>query len=759
MKNNYEKNILLLIGISMLTMSLIFFEVLLTRLFSTILMYHFAFLITSIAILGLGVGGMVAYKKEKIRVFIAKYTLVLPLSYLIIILGIYIFPFLNNLIIYGILAMLPFIIGGTIISSVFKEKSSISNRIYFADLTGSALGSLGILFLLNRWGFMYSLLVIVLFGCIGSLLLTVSLWEKKKIIAPLLLLLFIVIILFQGIWIESLEASFLAYYTSPNTVISYLQNTKGVRSIDFIGWNAMARTDVIETLDARERIIITDGGASAPMMKFNGNLEEIEYLKEEIGFIPFSFGKKEKNLIIGSGGGRDVLFALLGEAINIDAVEINPLTIKAVEKHKDFSGDLYNTQDVNLFVEDGRSFVERTEEKYDNIYLSMVMANAVEHSTLALSEGYVFTVEAFEKYMDLLTEDGKLSFVMHSRADVFRGLNTAIQVLLNRGVEKNNILDYFVIINGTSLEDTHSSSDAMLHMPLLMIKKSPFTEIEYDKIQSIVNQQERGAIHINSSTVLSKYLDFSKGKIDYAALVDDATLNLKPVTDENPFFYNFFKGISSTLTVLLLFSGFMLIKIFRTIKEEEIKRSSMYFALLGIAFMLVEIPLIQKMVLFLGNPTIAFSYILFVLLVSGGLGSLLSSHKIWQRYTGTKYLPLLLIGFFLFSQNMAMRTAISIFMDVGMHLKLIIIAMIISPLGFFMGMPFPAGIRKLQEKGKVDEIPLVWGINGAASVLGATLALIASIKWGFYVSETIAGIIYIILFLGEFFRKSKLEII
>ncbi|ABW18605.1 spermine synthase [Alkaliphilus oremlandii] len=749
-----RRDILLLIGISMITMSVISFEMLLTRLFSTILAYHFAFLVTSLAILGSGIGGMIAYKKENISSIFTNYSIILPFSYLFIILMIYLRPFLDNLTYYSVLATMPFLIAGMIISTIFKKNAHISNRIYFADLIGSALGSLAILLLLNHKGFIYSLFGIAFVGALGSLALVDSRKKQRKFVLALPIIL-LGIILYQGTVMKQIETNFLAYDTSPYTLMGALRDSKQpVKSTDFIGWNAMARTDVIETQDPNEKIIISDGGASAPMIKFSGDLDEIEYLKDEVGFIPFAFGNNESSLIIGSGGGRDIVFALLGGVDKIDAVEINPLTIKAADKYKDFNGGIYDMPGVELFIEDGRSFIEKTTEKYDNIYLSLVMSNAVEHSALAMSEGYVFTQEALEKYLDLLTDNGKLSFVMHSSTDLFRGLNTAIQGLINRGVDKDKVLDYFAIINSMSLEDSQKRGTS-IHKPVLIVKKSPFTEAEYQELWKVINEQERQTIHVKPSTILKDYVDFSEGKLDFNELINGTPLNLKPITDQNPFFYNFTPGGSNTLKVLIFVSLLALLGIFKTTKKVETKRSSLYFTLLGIAFMLVEIPLIQKIVLFVGNPTQAFSYVLFILLVSSGLGSLFNKLTIWNKYSKNKYLPLLFSGLLLFGQSMAIRSVIPMFMGANIGTKLILMILIISPLGFFMGMPFARGIWLLGEYERENDIPLMWGVNGIASVLGSTLALMLSMEWGFYTSEILAGAIYIILFVVEFIKREE----
>jgi len=196
--------------------------------------YHFAFLITSLAILDSGIGGMIAFKKENISSIVTDYNIILPLSYLFIILTIYLLPFLDNLIYYSILATIPFLITGIIISTKFKKNSHISNRIYFADLSGSAIGRIVILLFLNEKKFIYSLFVIALVGSIGSFLL-VDLSIKLRNIIQILSIILIGIILYQGSVIEQIETNFLSYYTSPNTVRGSLKDTKrSVNSVDFI---------------------------------------------------------------------------------------------------------------------------------------------------------------------------------------------------------------------------------------------------------------------------------------------------------------------------------------------------------------------------------------------------------------------------------------------------------------------------------------------------------------------------------------------
>ncbi|PRR69762.1 class I SAM-dependent methyltransferase [Clostridium thermopalmarium] len=733
------------------TMSLFIYETLLTRLFSVILSYNLVFIVVSFGILGGGLGGILAYKilnkKKGAEKILVVSTVLLPISFLASISIMYFFPFTPTFLAYIPAAIFPFILGGIITSIMFKEKPKSSGKLYLMDLLGSAIGSLLVLKLMNSFGFVKSVIAVIIFAVISAI--AISMFYKKRLylIFGSGLLLIMGFLLVNNSLLDGIGNKFYAYYTSPATVIESLKSSNEKAEISFSKWDVISRTDVIDIKDKDEKIIVTDGGASAPIVKFNGDLESVQHLKSEVNSIAFSFGKNEKSLVIGSGGGKDVLFALLGGSKRVDAVEINPSTIEAVEKFKEFSGDVYNYPGVNLYNQDGRYFIENSKDKYDNIYLSMVMTNSIENTMYSLAEYYIFTQEALNQYFDHLSEDGKLTFMLHDTKDLMKVVNTGIKVLMDRGVQEKDVTKYFVIINGITKSEgaAHGSQVAM---PLVIFKNESFSQEEINSVVSAANMQNRDMIHYTGYEI-EPYRSLATGKMNYKQLIDNIGFNSKPISDNSPFFYNNSKFVPSEMLYIIA----MILVIFSSIKKKYItkseeKKASIYFATLGIGFMLVEIPMVQKMVLYFGSSSIAFSFVLFSLLVSSGIGSFISGTDIVRKLTSKLPLYILAAGIMIIINQLNLSYILNITRNWKMIYRFIVVFLSLFPMGFFMGMPFPSGIRRVGGIGNEESIvPLMYGINGIFSVLGSILAIVISMKFGFNVTIYTGAAIYILLFI------------
>ncbi|MGD9678839.1 MAG: hypothetical protein AB7V16_10915 [Vulcanibacillus sp.] len=431
--------------------------------------------------------------------------------------------------------------------------------------------------------------------------------------------------------IEDIENKFYAYFTNPGKLVGSYKETAGNTEIIFSNWDALSRTDVIKVEGRDELLIATDGGAAAPIIKFNEDLKSVEHLRFDANYIPFAFGENDSSLVIGSGGGNDVLYALLGGNKNIDAVEINPSTIEAVNKFKEFSGDIYNYPGVNLYVQDGRYFIENNREKYDNIYLSKVMTNSIENTMYSLAEYYIYTEEAVNQYFDHLTDNGKLTFVAHNTFDLTKVINTGIKVLLDKGIKEEDVNSYFIIINGA--RRGQNSAHGSISMPVVIFKNTPFSSSELNSIVTMSESQYRDIIQMPGYEI-EPYKSLREGKINFEQLISGFGHNANPITDNKPFFYNYTKLIPLEmfliLTVILVFTVYIKKKYIISLEN---KKASLYFGALGVAYMLVEIPLIQKTVLYFGSSTIAFSFIIFSLLLSSGIGSLVSGSKMIEKST------------------------------------------------------------------------------------------------------------------------------
>jgi arsenate reductase-like glutaredoxin family protein len=473
----------------------------------------------------------------------------------------------------------------------------------------------------------------------------------------------------------------------------------------------------------------------------------VEQMKSDVNYIPFSFGKNEKSLVIGSGGGKDVLFALLGGSKKIDAVEINPSTIEAVDSFKEFRGDIYNYPGVNLYNQDGRYFIENNKEKYDNIYLSMVMTNSVESTMYSLAEYYIFTEEALNQYFNHLSEDGKLTFMVHDSKDLIKVVNTGIKVLIDKGIKEKDVTSYFTIINGTTKAESAVHGNGIA-MPVVIFKNIPFSEDEINSILNAANIQTRDMIHYPGNEI-EPYKSLKTGRMNYEQIIDNISFNSKPITDNSPFFYNNSKFIPLEMIFILV----LILSVWLTIRKKfltkhEYRKASVYFEALGVAYMLIEIPLIQKMVLYFGSSSMAFSFIIFGLLISSGFGSLISGTKIIEKVTAKSPYYILAAGIMIVVSQLGLSSILNLTRDWQTTYKFLIVFISLFPMGFLMGIAFPSGIKKL---GKLKEeesiVPLMVGVNGIFSVLGSTLAVVISMKFGFNITIYVGAAIYIMLFI------------
>jgi hypothetical protein len=658
----------------------------------------------------------------------------------------YFLPFSPTFLLYIPAALFPFIFGGIITSIIFREKSNNSGKLYFMDLVGSAIGSLLIIKLMNSFGFLKSIIAVIILAAISAITISVLYKKRLYLILSSSLLLIMSFLLINNTLLDTIGKKFYAYYTSPVTLIESLKNSNEKAEIPFSKWDAISRTDVIDIKDKDEKSIVTDGGAAAPIVKFNGNLESVQYLKSEVNSITFSFGKNKKTLVIGSGGGKDVLFALLGGSKRVDAVEINPSTIEAVNKFKEFSGDIYNYPGVNLYNQDGRYFIENSKDKYDNIYLSMVMTNSVENNMYSLAEYYIFTQEALNEYFNHLSEDGKLTFMLHETKDLMKVVNTGIKVLMDRGVQVEDVTKYFVIINGVTKAES-GVHGRQLAMPLVIFKNEPFYQDEINSVVNAAKIQDREMIHYTGYEI-EPYKSLTSGSMSYKQLIDSINFNAKSISDNSPFFYNNSKFIPNEMLYIIVMILVVLLAIKKKyINKSEEKKASIYFAALGMAFMLVEIPMVQKMVLYFGSSSIAFSFVLFSLLVSSGIGSFISGSSKIKSMTAKSPYYILAAGIVIIASELGLSNVLNLTRDWGMTYRFLVVFFSLLPMGFLMGMAFPSGIRKI---GNVENeksiVPLMYGINGIFSVLGSTLAIVISMKFGFNITIYSGAAIYILLF-------------
>ncbi len=758
---------LLLVAVFIVSLSVLMFEITLTRVFSVTLSYHFVFLIVSLAVLGLGLGAGFIHKiKSRIageeKIFKVLFFLSLFLS-LSLILPIMLLKVLSSrtLLIYSLTSIVPFFLAGMLLSLVFAIFTRQSNKIYFADLLGAAAGALMIIIFLQLWGGINTALLVAGIASLSTLFLAFV--SKRKILmgSTLICSFFLFSLFYLNLSSHYIDINFSLLPSPGKTLFTSLNDPNRETRIVYTDWNAFARTDVTEGKNPYVKWIFIDGGAGAEMFKFDGDLDKVSYLMGETGFFPFFQGKKDKILIIGPGGGKDVLLALLGGVKEITAVEINPGSVKAVQEFSSFNGNIYDLSNVKVFVGDGRSFVRRSSERYDIIYLSLVFTQKASMVGYSLSENYVFTKEAFADYLDHLEEDGRVVMLLHDSSDLIKAFVTAISVLQDRGISREQALQQMLIIDG----NIEMQNAGLAHYPLLILRESPFSRKEASDIFRTTLIMNKRPLFIPYVYEQEPY-SLIGPSISLEEFISSAPINLKPALDDSPFFYNFDKGVPPLLGILLsislLLAGIFLISYYRKRKGRKLKDSHsvpgpfhflLYFTCLGVGFMLIEVALIQKFILFLGYPTLAFSITLFSILLGGGLGSL-SSHFLKERITRKISLVSLGIAVVVVIYLIGLPFLLDKFLSFSILTRSLITMAIILPLGFLMGIPFPTGLRVLNDFFPED-IAWMWAVNAVTSVLGSILAVIIAILFGFTWALLMGALAYILIF----FRFRSLSVL
>jgi hypothetical protein len=539
-------------------------------------------------------------------------------------------------------------------------------------------------------------------------------------------------------------------------------------------WSAFGRTDLVKYNRFPDHMdIYIDGTAGSPMYRFNGNVNQpdpaIHQLKESFpGYFPFlHLREEEKNnaLIIGPGGGRDILLSLMAGVQEITAVEVNKDLVNIVFKYSWFNGGIYKDfKKVKIVVDEGRNFIKRQRESYDIIFLSLPVTNTSRSlEGYSLTENFLFTTEAIQDYLNHLTEEGRLIIVGHNDAEILRLLSISLTALQTKGTDHTKGMTQTYIV---------SSGEYVV----FVLKKKAFDPEEIFRayqtmIQMGFEPQSSYFPYMRKLGMLNPALmRLTSGEITldgFIHMVKERGYDISPVSDNRPFFYKIERGIPNSVSLVFWLSmiiWFLMVSIPLLCwrggttqgkkDSEEGKRltqsrlkSIALFSMLGMGFMLSEISFIQRLTLFLGQPTFSLALLIFSLLGWAGLGSLWSSRLILDRIRKGIVTSSLTIALLLLFYAFLLPPLLDQLLGLALPLRALIANLILAPLGFSMGLPFSLGIRSLKEMGMGNHIPWMWGVNGASSVLGSVLTILIAISFGFTQALIISAGCYFIVFI------------
>ena len=481
-----------------------------------------------------------------------------------------------------------------------------------------------------------------------------------------------------------------------------------------------------------------------------------------------------------------MLVALMSGVKNITAVEVNPDTVEFMKEYSAYNGGLYtNFPNVKVVTAEGRNYLRQQTEKYDIIMLSIpVTKTSRSPEGFALTENFLFTKNSIADYYDHLTENGRLVIVTHGPEEVMRLMSLSHSVLDNRGITATEVMNRTYTLGShmggvfvLSKNNINPNESYLEHQALHAANMEPvISYLPYIKTTSNANHIQQ-ALFDQCQMLNPALIAMSQGVLSQANLVRGLAsmgLNVSAVTDESPFFYNFEVGIpgtlSSALTLSLLFVlAVILVPYFLSRKRTEHKHGSgkkhvgsagafpILFALLGIGFMLAEIPLIQRFTLFLGEPVLSVSVLLFSLLIGAGIGGLTSSRVSPNGLAKKTSFTAIGVASLLVLYAFVTPAILKQFLGLTLVERSLLSAALLIPLGFALGFPFPLGIRLMRERGRDSYIPWIWGINGSASVLGSVLAIVLAMKVGFAWAMVVGAICYVVAWLTLYMVSHAVE--
>jgi hypothetical protein len=698
-------------------------EIALTRLFSTLFYPPAVFAILSLAVFGIGLGAALATWRRSLRrpEQAGNYIALAALATVVLVLWAALAPATFGSSPAGqiplfLLAVLPYVGVGLGLATLFGNAAAASPRLYRADLIGAGLGTLIAVPALNLGGGVSAVLLAALLLALAGVIAAWGL-ERRRLMLSLFAGLLSLSFLGTNVTGEWLHPPMTAL-PAEKPIATALREGELLRT----EWDAFARTDLVAPGNGGPYQLYVDGAAASIMPP----VVENDFLWRDIGLFPFATAQPERVFVIGPGGGLDVWFGLQSEAAEIVAVEVNPASVEMVEAMSAYNGDLYGRPEVRVLVDEGRSVLRREGRSYDLIFLSQLVTLSAERSGYALVENTTFTVEAFGDYLDHLNPGGQIALKLYDEPTLSRALSTILAAWRQRGLSDAAALERVLVLLDRNGEEP---------VPLLLARNEPFGRDEALSLGSVARDVGFSPLFLPGLLARPPLDAVASGEIPFDEVVADADIDLSPTSDNRPFFYQFERGIPTSLQPLLwgvaaviVAGGLLLFWRQRQTQPATLRWAPLYFASLGMGFIAVEVAIIQQTRLFLGHPTLAVTVVLAVLLIGGGLGSGLAGRRPAGGGVSLAFWPTAAVALLGLLWLALWPLLSQTFLAAALPLRVAVVAVSLLPLSLFLGMPFPLALRAVGRAGS-RHVAMAWAVNGvmtvAGSVLGVTIALLA----------------------------------
>lgn len=780
---------LLLIAIGLLSASALGYEILLMKLLGIIQWHHFATMVISLALLGYGASGsfLCRFRDTLLPAFGTVFTTNATLFGLS---SVTCFAFtagvaMNplellwsarewiHLAAIAAFLLVPFFFAANAIGISLQRYQDHIGRIYAADLLGAGSGAIGTVALLFVWFPERALHLVGFVGITAALLGYLALSPLPRWVATLMAA-------------SLIGITTLAYLAEPQVnpgeykALSQMRHVYGSRVIkerssplgvltvvgnSEIPLRHVPGLSLSSSATVPEQLaVFTDGDAMTVVSRWDGNVASLAYLDDVPSAAPYHLLAPNPDvLILGAGGGTEVLQALQHRARHVDAVELNPQLIGLIRQSLGtFSGHVYDDPRLSVHLADARAFVSAADSRYALIQLALVdgfnVAGAGLHSA---QEDYLYTQEALAAYLEHLAPEGMLAitrWVHLPPRDNIKLFATAVATLSERGVREP----------GRQLAWIRNWQVATL-----LIKNGRFTQPEFDRIRRFCATRAFDVAYLPDpkQPATNIYNELSHPYFSAAAeallspdgdgFIRDYKFNIQPATDDRPYFHHFFRwpllaeawalrgagGLSlldtgyplliATLLLVLVLSVLLILAPLRTLARTHPPhpdgpgplRTSVYFGCIGLAFMFIEIVSMQRFTLYLAHPLYAIPVVLAAFLIFAGMGSQIAARIPRRSARGRAVLAALGAIILLGLQVAITPPLFQHTLQFSNLTKVALVLALIAPLAACMGMMVPLGMTRLTY-GNSALLPWAYGVNGCLSVLGVILSSVFAMHLG-----------------------------
>ncbi len=801
-----DKQSWFLTGLFLTTVASLLLEVLATRLLSAMTWYHLSFFAVSVAMFGMSAGAVTVYlkreefsgerAKEALGVWAMRLALAIPASHMVLLAA----PIpdgvdlraANALFVLTLALGGPFYVAGVVVAIALTRVPGKIGLFYAVDLAGAALGTLLIIPLLESG----NASSVALF-C-GALAALAAVCFQRYCGGRTALPKYVAMgLAAAGLWNAQAERPLTVWYSKGGVIRQ--ENVSHER------WNVHAQLVVrnpvstgagglywgpgegcIEAAGEREAVrMVLDGDAGTVMPRWDGvNLDDLAWVSYDVTSIPYHIRRNGDAGIIGVGGGRDLLTAVWAASTSVTGVEINGNFIDLLEGDLREFCALADRDEVELVHDEARSYLTRTDKRFDVLQMSLIDTWAATGAgAFTLSENGLYTLESWGVFLDVLKPRGVFSvsrwFDPSDASETSRLLALGTAALLERGVK--NPEDHIVLV----------SRD---RVATLLISVDPFDEPD---IRVIDNSSSQLGLTVLVSPRHPEVIPFlsnitrTSTRAELDEVLQHRYLDYSVPTDERPYFFNILKpsaafsifssanskrglGVGSvdgthgvmagnivattTLVILSLVTLLLVLAVvggplaktgLPNMRRADFLSSIGYFASIGLGFMMVQVPFMQRFSVYLGHPTYAVVVTLFSMILMTGIGSYLSDRIDLNKSQRAVAYPLLVVaGLLLVRFGVGPLSELTIEGD--LLVRCLIVVCVVSPVSLALGLCFPLGMRLVTRLAD-EATPWMWAVNGAFGVLGAVLAVGVSMWLGISTSFDLACFSYLLVWL--FARK------